>query len=205
MATSEELMGPFAKGMMRSVTAIAPEREKELWEEIVQEDKWTFELTGGPAQYFADTGDHAVMASHAGLAALWCLAYVAFHTMDAALAAQHQHGGRHDSPANIDIGEHWRRLNLKSYLEYAERLMQEDEEWPAGLIKPNPRAPFDSIEGRINNAFLGAAAFILLHEVGHVYHRDVADARCKRSGLTCLLRDGYSTVLELDWTGSSGS
>lgn len=180
MATTAELMAPFAKGMMQSVTAIAPEREKELWEEIVREEKWTFEFTDGPAQYFADTGEHAVMVSHAGLAALWCLAFVAFHTIDAALVAQRQHGGRHDSPANIDIGEHWGRFNLKCYLEYAECLMKADEEWPAGMAQPNPRAPFDSIEGRINNAFLGAAAFILLHEVGHVHHRDVADNRMRK-------------------------
>lgn len=180
MTTTEEMMSPFAKGMMRAPTAIAPEREKELWEDVVREQRWTFELTGGPAQYFADTGSHAVMASHAGLAALWCLAYVAYHTLDAALMAQRQHGGRHDSPPNVDIGADWARLNFKAHLDYAERLIGADEAWPNDLARPSPGAAFDTIDGRINNAFLGAAAFILLHEVGHVHHRDVADNRIRR-------------------------
>lgn len=180
MATTEEVMTPFAQGMMRAPAAIAPERESELWEDIVREQHWAFELTDGPAQYFADTGGHAVLASHAGLAALWCLAFVAYHTLDSALAAQQQQGGRHDSPAAVDIGGDWARLNLRAYVDYAERLIGADEEWPDDLAQPNPRAAFASIDGRINNAFLGAAAFILLHEVGHVHHRDVADNRIRR-------------------------
>ncbi len=165
---------------MSAPVAIAPERQDELWEYIVRKKSWTFELTEGRADYFAATGEHVVGATYAGLAALWCLAYVAYHTMDVALAAQQEEGGRSDSPPAVDIGPHWRRLKLSAYVDYAEQLMGDDEIWPEVLEQPDAGAPLDCIAGRINNAFLGAAAFILLHEVAHVHHRDINDNRLRR-------------------------
>jgi hypothetical protein len=177
--TTKELMEPFAKHLMGTPVAIAPERKHELWEDVVRREKWTFELHEGRADYFADTGDHVVAATYAGLAALWCLAYMSYQMMDLLGTAQQIHGGRKDSPPAVDIGGEWKRLNLKAYLDYAEQLMVADAPWPEGLEQPNARAPFRSVPGRINNTFLGAVAFILLHEVAHVHHRDVNDNRLR--------------------------
>jgi hypothetical protein len=40
--------------------------------------------------------------------------------------------------------------------------------WPANAPRPNPNAATGTLEASINNVFLGASGWCVLHEVAHI-------------------------------------
>ena len=62
---------------------------------------------------------------------------------------------------------------LARYVDYARSLARSDLDWPEGLELPSPVAPLDSYDGRVNNPFFGALAWIMLHEIAHILNSDI--------------------------------
>ena len=147
---------------------IAPERGVELASKIIGADAWVIERSNEPAQFFAIPEDKAIYLSGAGQASLWCLSYVAFHVMD--FASRSQRTVDYDKDAGIDIGQYFAAHHLGEYIAFARSLVHTDHPWPSNLKIPTNAPSEDSNEWRINNVYLGALSWILLHEIGHVHH-----------------------------------
>lgn len=163
---TQTLMEPLFAFANRTPFNIAPERGKALAEEVFGTKGWELTATKGKANFYALPEEAKVGATYAGLASLWCLSFVAFHLAD--IASRQQRDGDRTVQC-FDIGEECTLLQLDEYLCYARSLFRGDREWPKSLRQPDVNAAFDSDAGRVNNVFYGALAWVLLHEIGHVY------------------------------------
>jgi hypothetical protein len=161
-----DLMAGFMKDLRRAPERIAPEREQELKEKVYSGKSWSIRPCEGEAMFYALPGEtKEVAVSTAGLASLWCLAHVATHLMDISSYAQRQERNGNQ----IDISAEYNSRHLDDYIEYARALFHADKPWPDVLQTPVSSAAVASLAGKVNNVFFGAAAWILLHEVGHLH------------------------------------
>jgi len=200
MATTEKVMSPLVKNAARIITNIAPERGKELAEDIFGSGKWTLATCSGKANFYGDPQEHTVTLSFAGMASVWCLAYVAYHIVD--IGSRAQRAPKIPGQTVIDIGLEYSKLNLNEYLDYAQALFKADQPWCSVLTQPNVAACPASEDERINNVFYGALSWILLHEVGHVHHEHLelipADQRVRQE----YQADNFATTWVLDQAGN---
>lgn len=158
------------KIVLRAPFNIAPERGEELASEIFGAEKWAIERSDEPANFFAIPENKAIYLTGAGQASLWCLAYVAFHVMD--IASRNQRAVDYGKQSHIDIGQYFAALHLGEYVAFSRSLFHADRPWPSNLDAPTNVPPEGSVAWRINNIYLGALSWILLHEIGHVHHGD---------------------------------
>jgi hypothetical protein len=168
MPITKQLFEPFFRYAARVPLNIAPERGKELAEEIFGSGKWELLPSETEANFYAVPADKAVYLSYAGLASLWCIAHAAFHVAD--IASRRQRANKQHGQTKIDIAADAAALKIAEYITYAKALFRADRDWPANLLPPQTEASFDTPEGRVNNVFYGALSWILLHEIAHVHH-----------------------------------
>lgn len=154
----------------RALVNIAPERRDDLVSEIFGAEKWTISWSNEPANFFAIPEDKAIYLTAAGQASLWCLAYAAFHVID--VASRRQRVADYNEQDHLDIGQYWSDLGLGDYVAFSRSLFHADRPWPSNLETPSKSPSEYSQEWRINNIYLGALSWILLHEVAHVHHGD---------------------------------
>lgn len=140
-----------------------------------------------------------IYLSGAGQASLWCLSYVAFHVMD--FASRRQRTVDYDKDACIDIGQYFAALHLGEYIAFARSLVHTDRPWPSNLKMPTNAPSEDSNEWRINNVYLGALSWILLHEIGHVHHGDQKFVPSSISLRQEYAADAFATKWILDNAG----
>lgn len=193
------VMAEFIKDLQRAPERIAPERRQELSEKVYGGKAWNVRTCEGEAMFYAMPGEEREIAvSTAGLASLWCLAYVAMHAMDIAGRAQR----RERSGSQLDISDEYHRLQLDEHIEYARSLFHSDKTWPDGLPLPNSEASAGSMDGMVNNAFFGASAWLLLHEVAHLHlgHQKLspADIRIRDEAMA----DKFATSWMLECAGN---
>lgn len=147
---------------------IAPERAGVLAAEALKDEGWEIRPSSVEAFFAAIVEDRRIYLSYAGLASLWCLAYAGFHTMDVASRIAADPAAK--DVGSIDLGQLWSDYRLWDFLDFARRLCVEDEPWPTGLPTPQPAAPLDTENGRVNNLFFAALSWVMLHEIGHIHH-----------------------------------
>jgi hypothetical protein len=137
--------------------------------------------------------------SYAGLASLWCVAYAAFHVSDIASRAQRASKGL--GQTHVDIAKEFASREIADHIAYAEALCTADQSWPPNLSRPRADAEFPSFEGRVNNVFLGALSWTILHEIAHIHHGDLkflpADLRVRQE----YRADDFATRWILDDAG----
>jgi hypothetical protein len=86
--TTQIVTQPLFELAARTPFNIAPERGSELAAAIFGSNKWQLRPSKTAANFYAVPSEKAIYLSYAGLASLWCLAYAAFHVMDAASRAR---------------------------------------------------------------------------------------------------------------------
>lgn len=194
---TESVMKWLFRMAQRVPMNIAPECQEKLASDIFGPEKWTISWSNEPANFFAIPQDKAIYLSAAGQASLWCLAYTAFHVMD--VASRTQRATSYDAHGHLDIGQYYSALHLGEYVAFSRSLFHADRPWPKNLEMPSEGPAQSSNEWRINNIYLGALSWIMLHEIAHVHHQDqkfVPDSlRIKQE----YLADGFAT----DWILSS--
>lgn len=164
--TSAEVMAGFIKDLRHAPERIAPERQAELKNNVYFGETWTIRTCDGEAMFYAMPGDKKEIAiSTAGIASLWCLAYVAVQIIEIASYAQRREHNNHE----VDIGEEYHKRRIDDYISHARALFHSDKPWPDTLPPPNVDALATSLDGRVNNVFFGAAAWLLLHETAHLH------------------------------------
>ncbi|MBS1089506.1 phage exclusion protein Lit family protein [Gluconobacter wancherniae] len=149
--------------------AIAPERAAELKMQVMNTEDWTLNPSETEANFWVVVPDKSIYLSYAGLASLWCLSRVAFTTIY--MASQISRDPDAKGVDQVDLGQVWTERHLDKYVAYARRLVTSDEAWPEVLQVPDATAASDSGEGRLNNLFLGALSWIMLHEIGHAHYQ----------------------------------
>lgn len=169
ITTKEATEGLFSLAR-RAPFNIAPESAELLASEIFGLGKWSIAASDTEANFYAVPEECTIYLSHAGLASLWCLAYSAFHLID--IASKRQRIKHPNNLSAIDIGDHFAALRLGEYIGYARSLFHSNLIWPGNLSYPDASATLDSEDGKINNIFFGALSWVMLHEIGHVHHRD---------------------------------
>jgi len=99
---------------------------------------------------------------------VWCMAVFGVFLLDVVKANR----GVVEGPVNI--GREMQKL--RGYLVYANKLRQVDIPWPDDLMPPDVNSSHEVIQ-EINNVFLGAVAWILLHEVDVHRQHEVESSR----------------------------
>ena len=188
------------KFVNRTPFNIAPEQAEALARKVFGTDGWTITPLASKAEFWARVDEKAVYVTRAGLASLWCVAYVAYGVMQMGSLASRAPAAK--DAASVDFGRQWHELNLQGYVDYAKRLVRKDQSWPVGLEVPDAKAPARSDDGKINNLFFGALSWILLHEIGHVHHGHdhllPADQMVRQE----VQADDFATCWVLDDAGS---
>ncbi|MCA6277977.1 MAG: hypothetical protein IM662_09495 [Phenylobacterium sp.] len=164
MTTTYKIMQPFFDDVSASPFRIAPEREEEMAARLAEAGVETLDLVDGAARFVAMPGcDAHIRVSAAALASLWCLAFVAFSFMDVASRAAASRAGQKADQLLVYAAPTYREL-----LCFARRLYLADEAWPDDLPRPEFGSDPTTKSGRINNLFLAATSWVLLHEIGHM-------------------------------------
>jgi len=158
-------MKPYFECLGNNPINIAPERSAQLMAEVFGGRLWDLIATkGSPAGGFQPFVTHpdkkSITVSYSGLAMVWCIALYGVFMLDFVKTNREAAGG----PTNIGR----EMAKLRGYLDYATALRQVDRPWPDDLMAPEVDSNLEVIK-EINNVFFGAVAWILLHEVGHVY------------------------------------
>ncbi|MGY4608607.1 hypothetical protein ACVW16_007019 [Bradyrhizobium sp. USDA 4474] len=159
------LMEPYFRLLGGNPLNIAPERAAELTTDVFGGALWNLIAkkgapVGGVQPFLANPDDRSIAVSYSGLAMVWCMALFGVFLLDVVKANR----GSTEGPVNI--GREMEKL--RGYLDYAGKLRQVDIPWPDDLMPPDVNSGLQVVR-EINNVFFGAVAWILLHEVGHVY------------------------------------
>ena len=149
--------------------AVAPEHASDLAAIAIGDEVWRVLPATTRHLFSARVAEREIRISFAGLGSLWCLAFVAYQLVDL-IDAETPTG--HSTCQPLDLTSGWRERNLAGYVLYASRLMHCADPWPEDLSQPVAGAPQDSVDGRLNNLFYAALAWILLHEFAHIHHGD---------------------------------
>ena len=188
------------KLISRTPFNIAPERAEALAREVFRSGEWTVTPLASKAEFWARVDQKTVYVTWAGLASLWCVAYVAYAVMQ--MGPQASRTPAVKGASGVDFGQQWHELNLHGYVDYAQRLVREDQSWPVGLEVPDAQAPAASHSGTINNLFFGALSWILLHEIGHVHHDHDPFLPADQMVRQEVQADDFATSWVLDDAGS---
>lgn len=161
------LMEPYFQLLGSNLSHIAPERADELTNDVFGGALWDLIAKKGapPGRvqpFLANPENRSIAVSYSGLAMVWCMAVFGVFLLDVVKANR----GAVEGPVNIGRAMH----KLRGYLVYADKLRQVDAPWPDDLTCPDVNSGHEVIQ-EINNVFLGAVAWILLHEVGHVHRQ----------------------------------
>ncbi|MDO9588806.1 MAG: phage exclusion protein Lit family protein [Brevundimonas sp.] len=160
--TTFETMKPYFRDVAAGPFRIAPERSDDLLA-LMGGTPWEIVLTGGPAQFTAYPDAGRIDVAPAGLASLWALTAVGYRYMELASRVAAGEGGKAHDQLIIHADPVFGQM-----VDYARRLFVADEPWPDGLPQPVECTAFDRTDGRINNLFLAATAWVVLHEIGHI-------------------------------------
>jgi hypothetical protein len=159
-------MHPFFLEIMKSPLNIAPERGDELAKEIFGELQWELVATKAPPSradpFSSDPPNKRITVTYSGLAMVWCIACYSVFLCDV-VSDLHQSSGQAAEVENIGQAV----ARIRPILDYAIRLRTKDADWPDSISIPDVTRE-DDPWGSIQNVFLGAVAFILLHEIAHV-------------------------------------
>lgn len=152
------------------------------------------------AEFWANVSSKTVYVTWGGLASLWCLTNAAYAMMFLGSTASRSPAAKHS--AGADFGKQWHDLNLQGYVDYAKRLVHQDQNWPPALDVPDAKALPDTHEAKVNNLFLGALSWILLHEIGHVHLNHCSVLPADQSVRQEAQADDFATSWILDDAGS---
>lgn len=200
IVTTKEAMEGLFKAAINSLFHIAPEKKEKLISEVFKEHNWQMTGEDGKANFSAVAEDREVILKYSGLASLWCTAYAAFHIMD--LASKKQRLADCETLESIDISNECDALKLQEYIDYARCLFAADRRWPETLKRPDSNANPDSTDGKINNLFLGALSWIILHEIAHVHHGDTPLLPSSLRVQQEFKADAFATSWVLDEAGN---
>ncbi|MBG6148112.1 hypothetical protein IWQ51_006268 [Labrenzia sp. EL_142] len=162
MTDAKRLMLNFIPLLRESPFRIAPERAEEL---LVQMGgrAWVLEIMDGPANFEALPKIREIEGTYAALLSLWAV------TASVVILGKLARTAEDLKLSQIVIkpgGPGSAVIELKNA---AKALIRSEKySWDSVPAVPNATAGSTSEDGQINNLFLAAASFVILHECGHL-------------------------------------
>ncbi|MXP44863.1 phage exclusion protein Lit family protein [Allopontixanthobacter sediminis] len=159
---SERLTTGFFSQIRESPFRIAPERAIELVDEMGGET-WPLDFASGSANFEALPNSKTIEGTYAALLSLWAVAasvWAIFSTARMAREAGYEQLDLMTLPAG--------RMAMELKRAALEIIRNPDAPWDEALPDPDPGASRSSFDGLINNLFLAAVSFVVLHEIGHL-------------------------------------
>lgn len=154
---------------------LAPERAKELSEAVFAGAPFNLIFEEGKANLEAFVEDEKVVATYPALLSLWAVAYAAVLICDEASLRQSAfsaiHGENPPDDAHIELPrDPGTPMHVAlALVDSAKELIRDPSaRWTPGLPEPQSAPVEKSLDWRVNNLFLAAAAWAILHEIGHV-------------------------------------
>ena len=166
MYDAERLMAPFIPAISATVFAVAPERAQELVDDVFDKVPWTilFAAKDDKDTFIAHPTQKLIEARFSGLLSLWAVANAALLFANEMMIAVRQGKDTIDANPQSPAGE------AQAYIAVARDLIRAPVvAWPASLSEPDINAELGSHSWYVNQLFLAATAWILLHEVAHVH------------------------------------
>lgn len=167
---AERLIVGYIPHIARAPYAIAPERADELNSMTSNSKPWELVFNPGHANFFARPNKSEIEVTFAALLSLWAVARAALLIGNESMAATRSGRSTLNSQPGTAIAE------ANDLIRAANSLISDPQAaWPRHLAKPNPLAAGRSQDWYVNNLFLGATGWSLLHEVAHVHlkHQEI--------------------------------
>ena len=167
-APTKEIMGGYADDLASARYRLAPEREIELDDRIFGGTPWAlvFNDSLDPKRntFEALMKSKVIDVNYAALASVWAVAkaslIIAREGMSAARSGQTELATTPDSPV----------FEARQLVDVARSLIRSSATaWPDDMPLPVPKAVAPEDDWYVNNVFLGAAGWIVLHEIGHIH------------------------------------
>jgi hypothetical protein len=158
----ERLTAGFVASIRQSPFAIAPERALDLISEMGGES-WPLDFTSGKANFEALPRAKVIEGTYAALLSLWAVTasvWSIFSTARMAMDAGFEQIDLMTLPAG--------RMAIELKNAALKIIRDPSASWDLALPEPDPAASISSLDGRINNLFLAAVSFFILHEIGHL-------------------------------------
>jgi hypothetical protein len=167
LSDATKLTAGLAKDIGASPFRLAPEKAAELYSdvfggappEMVLGDELVEEYTN----FAAYPNDNKIEVHSAALLSVWAVSRAALLVGASAMAAVRQNEGALSGDPGSDVDQ------ARELVKAAEALIRDKyAEWPTGLPVPNAAAQEDTFDWYVNNLFLAASGWILLHEIAHI-------------------------------------
>jgi hypothetical protein len=158
-------IAPLLETIRRSVALVIPERHAELQELIASGIGIELDATRSDFYIAANVAERKVILGLAALERIW--AYTYFYLAIVDLLSKSPKGEEIDLTAIKEIQP--ARGLAKWALECEKAKTQTD--WPKGLPRPDMDEAADDRIGKVKPYFLHAVCFLILHEMGHIYHK----------------------------------
>lgn len=167
-------MAGFDATVCASPFKIAPERNAELLKEVMGGTAWELELNASLNRedntFRARPVSKIVEVNYAALASVWLFAKAAWLVARDGVAAH-----RSGLPA-LAAGPRTTVSEARHLADAARTIIADSgAHWPSNIHPPVPGAVEGEEEWYVNNVFLGATGWIVLHEIGHIHHRHEAE------------------------------
>lgn len=161
------LLQPLLNRIAECPALIAPEREAELGEvQKVTPWKYDFDLADGARGISANLDTNTINLPLAQLERLWAMTYGFLEYFDI--------GRKHPPGGEIGVDQCPEMRIPSEMLNWAAAGMEKKVrfQWPEHLPQPGqPKGADEELLEKVNRHFLGAVAFIILHEIGHLHYR----------------------------------
>lgn len=160
---AELLVKDFLVNVRGAATKIAPERESEL-RAVFGGSAWVMDFCGGKANFVAHPGDEpSVEVRFAALLSLWCIAKAALQISQAMADALRR------GQTTVAFAPGTSEYEGRMLLDLAGKLIRDPAfDWPDDAPRPYATPDHGSPEEKLNNLFLGASGWCVLHEVAHI-------------------------------------
>jgi len=164
---TREQMAGFEADVEAAPYRIAPERHVELLRDIYKGSPWPLEFNASldPDRntFRAMPNAKRIEVNYAALASLWAIAKAALLIAREGMAASRAGVPSLDSCPGKPVFEAGRLVDNARKL-----IGNGGSHWPADLATPVPGAAHDTEDWYVNNVFLAATGWVVLHEIAHI-------------------------------------
>lgn len=170
MTDAERLLRSYVDLVAQSPSRVAPERADALLRTIFGGKITELEFTSGPANFEAELDAPKVKASFSALMSLWAVARASLQI------AQSVADARRNGQLSLAVAPGTQLHEARQLIAAARDLIADHGQlWPPHLPLPQAAAPLPTHDAGINNLFLGATGWAILHEIAHIHLKHELD------------------------------
>lgn len=162
---AKRLIVGLTKAVAAAPYAIAPERAIDLEAKVFSGEPWGIVFgDGAKSSMKALVDSNEIWVPYSGLLSLWAVTRAVVLIGTEAMAATRR------GQVVLDGGHGTPVADARRLLEASKLFIRDPRaKWPSDLPAPDPGAIEGSVDWHVNNVFLGACGWILLHEIAHIH------------------------------------